>query len=49
LFKSHVKESIENCKKVHVYMKSVFGSQSKGDDEKENTCVVTKWELILLK
>ena len=24
LFKSHIKESIENCKKVYVYMKSIL-------------------------
>ncbi len=39
LFKSHVKESIENCKKVHVYMKSILAKQTRSDDEKENNNV----------
>jgi exosome complex component MTR3 len=35
LFKSHIKESIENCKKVHSYMKSVLVKNMK-EEEKEN-------------
>lgn len=34
LFKSHVKESIENCKKVHAYMKSVLAKNV--NDDKQN-------------
>lgn len=33
LFKSHVKESIENCKKVHSYMKSVLVKSMKEEDK----------------
>lgn len=37
LFKSHIKESIENCKKVHSYMKSILARQAQDYNKKEET------------
>lgn len=35
LFKSHIKESIENCKKVHMYMKSILTKNANEEDNKQ--------------